>query len=138
MKGRDGWEMQPKPFWGGRFFYVLPKSSGILHVVSTYGPAHNEIALDCIGKVANRYPFATYLIYDMACEILKDASARRSRLWNSKTYTVGKFRGVRHKASRPENPYSIPALLKRLRGKTPRWRIGRSPGLEDTREEWAS
>ena len=116
MKRRGGGRMGPKPFWNGWFFYICPKSSMILLAVAMYGPENNAIVLDGLERVTKRYPYANCFIYDRACKILKDVKDRRRRLWKIKTYATDKFHGLGHKASCPVNPYSLPALMRRLRG----------------------
>ena len=115
-KGRNGKKMKPKPYWNGWFFYICPKSSVILHAVPMYGPENNEIVLNGLEDVLDRYPYVNCFIYDRACKILKDAKARRRSLWKVKTYATDKFHGIGHKSSCPVNPYSLPRVMRRLQG----------------------
>ena len=81
-----------------------------------YGPGTNAAALDGLERAVGRYPYVNCFTYDRACKILEDVKERRRRLWEIKTYATDKFHGLGHKASRTVNPYSLPTVMRRLRG----------------------
>ena len=76
MLMRGGSELPPNPFRNGRFVGD-PQAGGILWTTPMDGPENNELVVGEMGEVVAKYPYATCLICDRACEILKGVKKRR-------------------------------------------------------------
>ena len=115
-KNRDKSRVAAKPYWGGRFFFLRPKTGRVVNAIPMYRPGNNEMAINELERATRGYPYVNCFVCDRACKILKDVAKRKKALCEIRTYSTDKFHGSRHETDCEENPYAKPALMRRVAG----------------------